>query len=81
MNGFLIDKVPKISRRFQAFKEQFQPHAQEQFSSGIDKVIGVACATCFPTLVRKEAGLICVYPSGWRYRVDKTSPIEFKIER
>jgi hypothetical protein len=78
------DKLPKISQRIQRFKEQFQPHAQEQFSIGINKIIGVACATNFPPLVRKEAhdlGLICVYPSGWRYRVDKTLPIEFKIER
>lgn len=78
------DKLPKISERIQTFKEQFQPYAQEQFSIGINKIIGVACATYFPPLVRKEAhdlGLICVYPSGWRYRVDKTLPIEFKIER
>lgn len=78
------DKLPKISQRIQTFKEQFQPHAQKQFSIGNNKIIGVACATYFPPLVRKEAhdlGLICVYPSGWRYRVDKTLPIEFKIER
>ncbi|KAJ2986781.1 hypothetical protein HDV02_006571 [Globomyces sp. JEL0801] len=78
------DKLPKISQRIQAFKEQFQPHAQEQFSIGINKIIGVACATYFPPLVRKEAhelGLICVYPSGWRYRVDKTLPIEFEMKR
>jgi hypothetical protein len=78
------DKLPKISQRIQTFKVQFQPHAQEQFSIGINKIIGVACATYFPPLVRKEAhdlGLICVYPSGWRYRVDKTLPIEFEIER
>ncbi len=78
------DKLPKISQRIQTFKEQFQPHAQEQFSIGVNKIIGVACATYFPPLVRKEAhkhGLICVYPSGWRYRVDKMLPAEFKIER
>ncbi|EGF83440.1 hypothetical protein BATDEDRAFT_85917 [Batrachochytrium dendrobatidis JAM81] len=78
------DKLPKISQRIQTFKEQFQPHAQEQLSIGINKIIGIACATYFPPLVRKEAhdlGLICVYPSDWRYRVDKTLPIEFKIER
>jgi hypothetical protein len=78
------DKVPKIPQRIQTFKEQFQPHAQEEFSIGINKVVGVACATYFPPLVRKEAqdlGLICVYPSGWRYHVDKKLPTEFKIER
>ena len=78
------DKVPKIPQRIQTFKEQFQPHAQEDFSIGINKVVGVACATYFPPLVRKEAhdlGLICVYPSGWRYHVDKKLPTGFKIER
>jgi hypothetical protein len=78
------DKLPKISERIQTFKEQFQPHAQEQFSIGINKIIGVACATYFPPLVRKEAhdlGLICVYPSGWRYRVDKTLPLDFKFKK
>ena len=33
------DKLPKISQRIQTFKEQFQPHAQEQFSIGINKII------------------------------------------
>jgi hypothetical protein len=54
------------------------------FSIGINKIIGVACGTYFPPLVRKEAhdlGLICVYLSGWRYHVDKMLPTEFKIER
>ena len=77
------DKVPKIFQRIQTFKEQFQFNAQEVFSTGINKVVGVACATYFPPLVRKEAheaGLICVYPSGWRYRVDKNFPTGFKIE-
>ena len=77
------DKVPKIPLRIQTFKEQFQPHAQKVFSIGINKIVGVACATNFPPLVRKKAhdlGLICVYPSGWRYLVDKSLPIEFKIE-
>jgi superfamily II DNA or RNA helicase len=77
------DKLPKISQRIQTFKEQFLPHYQESVSVGINKVIGVACGTYFPSLVRKEAhdlGLRCVYPSGWRYGVDKTLPIGFKME-
>lgn len=78
------DKVPKIHQRIQTFKEKFKAHAQEEFSIDINKLVGVACATYFPPLVRKEAhdlGLICVYPSGWRYHVDKKLPTEFKIER
>ena len=78
-----IDKVPKIPQRIKMFKEQFQPHAQEEFSIGINKIVGVACGTYFPPLVRKKAhelGLICVYPTGWRYYDDKKLPKGFKIE-
>jgi len=78
-----IDKVPKIPQRIKMFKEQFQLHAQEEFSIGINKIVGVACGTYFPPLVRKKAhelGLICVYPTGWRYYDDKKLPKGFKIE-
>jgi len=78
-----IDKVPKIPQRIKMFKEQFQPHAQEEFSIGINKIVGVACGTYFPPLVREKAhelGLICVYPTGWRYYDDKKLPKGFKIE-
>jgi hypothetical protein len=78
-----IDKVPKIPQRIKMFKEQFQQHAQEEFSIGINKIVGVACGTYFPPLVRKKAhelGLICVYPTGWRYYDDKKFPQGFKIE-
>ena len=74
------DKVPKIFQRIQIFNEKFK----EGFSGGISRIQGVACATLFPPLVRKEAhdvGLICVYPSGWSYRVDKNVPTEFEIDR
>lgn len=73
------DKLPKITQRIQTFITQFQPHAQEELSIGINKVVGVACATYFPPLVRKKArdlGLMCVYP-----HVDKKWPTAFKIER
>jgi hypothetical protein len=59
-----IDKVPKIPQRIKIFKEQFQQHAQEEFSIGINNIVGVACGTYFPPLVREKAhklGLICVY--------------------
>ncbi len=78
-----IDKVPNICERINTFKEQFQSHAQEEFTTRIKKIVGVACGTYFPPLVRKKAhelGLICVYPSGWRYRIDKPLPNGFKIE-
>lgn len=78
-----IDKVPTITRRIKTFKEQFQAHAQEEFSKGINKIVGVACGTYFPPLVRKKAhelGLICVYPSGWCYNVENKSPNGFIIE-
>ncbi len=77
-------KVPKIPERIKAFEEQFQPHAQVEFSSAIKKIVGVACGTYFPTLVRKQAhdlGLMCVYPSGWRYHIDKLLPKGFQIEK
>jgi hypothetical protein len=77
-----INKVPKIPQRIKMFKEKFQPHAQKEFSVGINKIVGVACGTYFPPLVRKKAhelGLICVYPTGWRYYDDKL-PEGFKIE-
>ena len=78
-----IDKVPKIPQRIKMFKEKFQPHAQEEFSIGINKIVGVACGTYFPPLVREKAhelGLICVYPTGWRYYDEKKIPKGFKIE-
>jgi len=78
-----VDKVPKISQRIKMFKEQFQPHAQKEFSIGINKIVGVACGTSFPPLVREKAhelGLICIYPTGWRYYDDKKLPEGFKIE-
>ena len=78
------DKIPKIVKRIKIFKERFQFNSQEVFSEGINKIVGVACGTYFPPLVRKEshdAGLICVYPSGWRYSVDKHFPTGFEIVR
>jgi hypothetical protein len=78
-----VDKVPKIAQRIQMFQEQFQPDAQQEFSTDIKKIVGVACATYFPPLVREKAlelGLICVYPTGWRYYDDKRLPEGFKIE-
>jgi hypothetical protein len=47
-------------------------------------IVGVACGIYFPEQVLIEArknGLICVYPSGKRYHVDKEPPTDFIIER
>ena len=57
------DKVLKIAQKIKTFTEDFQPHAHEEFSLGINKVVGVACATHFPPVLRNEArdlGLICL---------------------
>jgi hypothetical protein len=77
-----LDKVLKIPDRIKKFWE-LQPYAQFEFRN-IKNVVGVACGTYIPELVRQEAhkaGLICVYPSGYRYRVDKEPPKDFEIVR
>ena len=75
-----IDKVPRIPQRIKTFKEQFKAHAQEEFSIGINKIVGVACGTDFPLLsVKKLIGLVWSH-SGWRYNVGTKSPNGFKIE-
>lgn len=77
-----LDKVLKIPDRIKKFWE-LQPYAQSEFRN-IKNVVGVACGTYIPELVRQEAhkaGLICVYPSGFRYRVDKEPPKDFEILR
>ena len=78
-----IDKVLKIPDRIKQFIEKFQPHAQKEFSIGIKTIVGAACGTYFPLPARKEAekhGLICIYPSGWRYKAGKKLPKGFKIK-
>jgi hypothetical protein len=78
-----VIKVLNILEKLKTFKEQFQKHAQEEFSMGINKVVGVACGTSFPPNARERAhklGLVCVYPTGWRYYEDNQAPKKFKIE-
>jgi hypothetical protein len=77
-----MDKVLKIPDRIKKFWE-LQPYAQSEFRN-IKDVIGVACGTYIPEMVRQEAhkaGLICVYPSGNRYLVGKKPPKVFEIDR
>jgi hypothetical protein len=67
-------KVAEIPKRIDKFKKMFQAGAQRQLSEGISDVVGVACGTYIPPKVIQEAkdlGLICVYPSGYRHKVDK----------
>ncbi|KAI3655834.1 hypothetical protein MP638_006493 [Amoeboaphelidium occidentale] len=76
-------KLEAIVRRIEVFRKKFQPRAQADLSDGIRKIVGVACGTHFDHDVREKAhslGLICVYPSGSRYLVDKKTTREFKIE-
>jgi hypothetical protein len=56
-----LDKVLKIPDRIKKFWE-LQPYAQSEFRN-IKNVVGVACGTYIPEMVRQEAhkaGLICV---------------------
>ena len=75
----------KDCKENQNIQGAIQLNSQEVFSEvGINEIVGVACGTYFPPLVRKEAhdaGVVCVYPSGWRYRVDKIFPTGFEIVR
>jgi hypothetical protein len=76
-------KVANIPQRIKLFKEQLQPHAPKDFSIGVNQVVGVVCGTYFPPLVQEKArelGLICVYPSGWRYQVDKFVPYDYQMK-
>ena len=45
-----IDKVPKILQRLKTFKKQFQPHAQEQFSLGINRLLVLHVVPTSPLL-------------------------------
>ncbi|KAI8895139.1 hypothetical protein BC833DRAFT_567746 [Globomyces pollinis-pini] len=53
------------------------------FNAKYSKIVGVACGTRFPDSCREEAhrlGLMVVYPSGSRYRVDgKCSSLSFSM--
>ena len=61
-----IDKVPRIPQRIKTFKEKFQAHVQEEFSIGINKIVGVACGTFFPLLsVKTLMNLFDLCVSFW----------------
>ena len=80
-HNMTLDQVNKLPERIKKFK-QFQADAQSEFHSA-KKSVGVLCGTLFPEEIRKTAHLlqfICVYPSGYRYDVQKP-PTEFIIER
>jgi hypothetical protein len=76
------DKIPRILKKIETFKEKYQVDYQTTSSARFTSIVGAACGTYFPTLVRgiaRQSGLICVYPSGLHYRVDYKRQIEFKI--
>jgi hypothetical protein len=80
-HNITLEQVNKLPERIKKFK-QFQADAQSEFHSA-KKLVGVLCGTLFPEKIRKTAHLlqfICVYPSGHRYDVQK-STTEFIIER
>jgi hypothetical protein len=70
------EKIETIAERVKQFPKMIK---RSDFNVKYSKIVGVACGTLFPIDCREEAhrlGLMVVYPSGSRYRVDEKYTIE-----
>ncbi|KAI9335899.1 hypothetical protein BDR26DRAFT_865320 [Obelidium mucronatum] len=79
-----IEKVNKIADRVKQFPQIMKLSAEKVFDGKHRKIAGIACGTRFPGGCREEAhrlGLMVVYPSGSRYRVDGKIDFDYAIER
>ena len=79
-----IEKVKKIADRVKQFPQIMKLSAEKVFDVKDRKIVGIACGTRFPSGCREEAhrlGLMAVYPSGSRYRVDGKIDFDYAIQR
>jgi LysM repeat protein len=79
-----IEKVMKIADRVKQFPLIMKLSAEKMFDVKDKKIVGIACGTRFPSGCREEAhrlGLMVVYPSGSRYRVDGKIDFDYIIQR
>jgi len=79
-----IEKIKKIADRVEQFPQIMNVSAEKVFDVKDRKIVGIACGTRFPIGCREEAhrlGLIVVYPSGSRYRVDGKIDFDYAIQR
>ncbi|KAH6582233.1 hypothetical protein BASA50_008030 [Batrachochytrium salamandrivorans] len=79
-----IEKVKKIADRVKQFPQIMKLSAGKVFDVKDRKFVGIACGTRFPSGCREEAhrlGLMVVYPSGSRYRVDGKIDFDYAIQR
>jgi hypothetical protein len=75
-----VEIVRKIAERANQFPKMIQSSSQKNFNAKYSKIVGVACGTRFPDGCLEEAhrlGLMVIYPSESRYRVD--GKVEFEI--
>jgi hypothetical protein len=83
-HAMTVEKVKKIAERVNQFPKMIQLSSQKMFNAKYSKIVGVACGTQFPDGCREEAhrlGLMVVYPSGSRYRVDGKVEFDYTIQR
>jgi hypothetical protein len=85
-NSMVPGTIQILRNRVENFPLTVESSAQKDdlipYMNGM--IVGVACGIYFPEQVLIEArknGLICIYPSGKRYHVDKEPPTDFIIER
>ena len=79
-----IENVKNIAERVNQFPKMIELSSQKMFNAKYSKIVGVACGTRFPIGCREEAhrlGLMVVYPSGSRYRVDEKIEFDHTIQR
>ncbi|KAK6094636.1 hypothetical protein MT418_004924 [Batrachochytrium dendrobatidis] len=83
-HAMTVEKVEKIAERVNQFPKIIKLLSQKILNAKYSKIVGVACGTRFPDGCRKEAhrlGLMVVYPSGSRYRVDGKVEFDYTIKR
>ena len=72
-HAITVKKVKSTADRVQQFPKMIELSSQKVLDVKYRKIVGVACGTQFPEGCREEAlrlGLMVIYPSGSRYRVD-----------
>jgi hypothetical protein len=78
------ETLKKIAERVEKFPKMIEQSLQKEFDVTKRKVVGVACGIQFPESCRQLAhrvGLMVVYPSGSRYKVDDETNFNYVLER
>jgi hypothetical protein len=72
-HAMTVEKIKTIAERVKQFPKMIE-RSSKVFDVKYSKIVGVACGTLFPMDCRDEAhrlGLLAMYPSGSRYRLDE----------